>query len=306
MRPYSALCSLVTAVSLCHRPNSVEAQETAPIVLRVPASPRAFGMGDAFAAGAGSDAVFYNPAQIGRTTGIFATASRYSGASTQAALASSTALGRWTFAAFAQWLDYGSAGFPSRIGDLTVEGPNQARSLSAGLSLATRIKGFRVGVAGKYVEERLPHLRDGTPAFDIGISRGEDSRVMIALVAQHIGSDIELGAAEAKLPTRVTLGATSRRVPIGTFFDLAASAALSREREGRIVPGAGAELTYEPVGGWTTAIRIGARRPPHDGRPSPHPLTVGASFGLDRLTVDYGFERYRGTGAVHRFGLRIQ
>jgi len=282
-----------------------KAQETAPVVVRVPASPRAFGMGNAYTAGSGSDVVFYNPAGLGRPNGLFATVSRYTGASTQGALSSSTAIGRLNLAVFAHWLEYGSNQFPARPGGLTSRGAGYGQSLAAGIALASVVKGIRIGAAAKYLDERTPAARSPVAAFDFGLAR-DVGRLTIGIALQHLGADLELGGASVELPTRVSLGATSRRWPIATYFDLRASAAVARERDGQIAPGGGIELTYEPLGGWTVAARLGARRVDRSGTPALQPWTFGGSFGLDRFSLDYGFEQYRGAGSVHRVGLRIE
>lgn len=287
------------------RAAALSAQETAPLILRLPASPRAFGFGDAYQGGAGSDAVFYNPAQIGRRNGLAAAVARYRDASTQGSLASSTSLGRLNVAIFGQWLDYAADQFPARPGALTVRGAGNGQSLAAGAALATLVKGVRLGIATKYLEERTPSARSAVTGFDIGVSR-DVSRLTIGLVAQHLGPDLDLGGSKLGLPTRIVLGATTRRLLVGTFFDLTASAAVARERGGRIAPAGGVELLYEPVAGWTAAARLGLRRVDQRGDPGLRPLTLGASFGLDRFSLDYGFEAYRGVGAVHRFGVRIE
>jgi hypothetical protein len=284
---------------------ALAAQETAPLILRLPASPRGFSLGDAFVGGRGPDVVFYNPAQIGEQIGLLATVSRYRNASTQGGVAASTGLGRHSLAVLAQWLDYGTDGFPTRPGGLTERGPRDGQSLMGGLALATRVMKFRIGATVKYVEERIDSEHDGTVAFDLGLSR-EIRRLRVGLVAQHIGSDIQLGNRTAELPTRVTLGASTRVWPIAAYFDFFATAAVSRERDGRIVPAGGVELIYEPVMGWTGSLRLGARRVDQSGSTGLQPITVGASVGLDRFRLDYGFESYRGPGAVHRFGIRIQ
>jgi len=283
---------------------ALEAQEPGALVLRVPASPRAFGLGDAFVGGRGSDVVFYNPAQIRLVAGFFGTVTRYGGASTQAAMASSTTLGKLTVAGFTQWLDHEADRFPARPGGLTETGQFHAQSLALGGAAAIEIKGVRVGVAGKYVEDRHTVARGGVAAFDVGVGRQVDW-LSVGLAVQHLGADLTAGTA-AKLPTRVTLGGVTRPYPIGTFLDLSAALSVSRERGGTIAPAGGLQLRYEPLAGWTVTARAGARRVDGEGRPGLQPITAGLSLGLDRLSVDYGFESYRGTGAAHRFGIRIE
>jgi len=73
-----------------------------------------------------------------------------------------------------------------------------------------------------------------------------------------------------------------------------------------IVPGAGVELIYQPVEGWTVIGRAGARRVRDLPGRAESPVTLGGSFGLDRLWLDYTFQPYRGPGSAHRIAIRIQ
>lgn len=284
---------------------SAAGQTTAPLVLRLPASPRPAGFGDAFIGGTGSDVVFYNPSQIGDTPGLSLSAARYRTVSTQASLASSTRLGRFAVAAFARWLDYGTSGFPTSPDDLTQRGDQDGASLAAGGAIATSIMGFRLGTSVSFVEERVANVHGSVPAVDVGISKELDW-LTVGAVASHLGPRLNMAGTRAELPTRIGIGATTSRYSFAAFFDVAASAAVYRERDGTITPAGGVELTYEPVSGWTASVRVGARRVDQSRLPGLQPFTVGASLGLDRFSLDYGFEAYRGLGAAHRFGIRIQ
>jgi len=48
---------------------------------------------------------------------------------------------------------------------------------------------------------------------------------------------------------------------------------------------------------------VGARLPEKNGEA---PITLGASFTFDRVSIDYGFEPYQGEGNGHRIGIRIR
>jgi hypothetical protein len=91
-------------------------------------------------------------------------------------------------------------------------------------------------------------------------------------------------------------------VPVGPL-DLAASGAVSVRRGGRVSPAGGVELGYVPIDGVTFAGRVGARLPEKNGEA---PITLGASFTFDRVSIDYGFEPYQGEGSGHRIGIRIR
>ena len=64
-------------------------------------------------------------------------------------------------------------------------------------------------------------------------------------------------------------------------------------------PAGGVEFGYLPIEGVTFAGRVGGRLPEKNAEA---PLTLGASFTFDRLSLDYGFEPYQGREA-HRVGL---
>jgi hypothetical protein len=281
------------------------AQETAPLVLRIPAGARAAALGDAFVAGRGSEMVFYHPAQIGLTTGLAVSLARYGSAATAASLATASMLGQVAIAAGVQWLDYGagSGGFPTPPGDLTRAGET-SQSLAATAALAFRFRGLRWGMAAKYVEERLPGARPGGAAFDVGVAR-ELGRFPIGLVAQNLGGRLAGDGLTAPLPRRLVLGATTPRWPIHTWFDVSATAALSWERESRLSPSGGVELTWVPLDGYSVAARIGARRV-EGGPRTRRPLTFGAGVGFDRFSLDYAYEGYSGEGGAHRVGIRLQ
>jgi hypothetical protein len=101
--------------------------------------------------------------------------------------------------------------------------------------------------------------------------------------------------------------ARPEKIRLGTYFDLVIAGAIARERDGRIVPGGGLELSYEPVGGWNFVARAGGRRVDDGPGPRESPVTLGGSFGLDRFWLDYAFQPSRnGGGASHRVGIRIQ
>lgn len=291
-------------------PSLALAQETAPLVLRIPASPRAAAIGNAYAGVRGSDVVFGTPAAIALVTGVFASVARYGSASTLGSAASATAIGRVGIAFGVLWLDYDAQPgvFPTPVGALPVTGSLPSSSLAALLAASYRVWGFRVGATAKYVEERVESARGSGPGFDVGLQR-DLGRFTLGLVAQNLGPALEVGPASAHLPTRISVGGTSPRVPLGTWFDLGAAAAVGWERDLGIVPGGGISLFYLPLEGWTVALRVGARRVETDGPNRPFPVTVGAGFTLDRVSVEYAWEPWRGAGGrggAHRVGFRIE
>lgn len=282
--------------------------DQAPLVLLLPGGTRALGVGNAFAAGRGSEVLFYNPAQMFVLRGTTLSVERFGGASTLGTLSTVGPFGKVYLGAGVQYLDYHTAvgsSFYSLPADLTFRGPTNSSSAAATVALAVRWKGVRFGAAGKYVEERIGDLRDGGVAFDVGAAR-EIGRGTLGLSVQNIGRGLEVLGQRGDLPTRVTLGAALPSILVSSYFDFTGFAAVSRERDGRIVPGAGVELIYQPVEGWTVIGRAGARRVRDQPDRAESPVTFGGSFGLDRLWIDYAFQPYRGPGSAHRVAIRIQ
>ncbi len=282
----------------------------APLVLLLPGGTRALGLGNAFVAGRGAEVLFYNPAQMFVLRGTTLSVERFGSASTLGTLSTVGPFGKVWLGVGVQYLNYHTA-FSSLYtlpSALTLRGPINSSSAAATVAVALRWKGIRFGAAGKYVEERVHGDRGGVAAFDVGVAR-DVMRGTIGIVLQNIGEDLELLGQPGDLPTRVTLGAALPSILLSSYFDFTGFAAVSRERDGRIVPGAGVELIYQPVDGWTFIGRAGARRV-RDVRDLPDrsesPVTLGASFGLDRLWIDYAFQPYRGPGSAHRVGIRIQ
>ena len=160
-------------------------------------------------------------------------------------------------------------------------------------------KGIRWGLTGKFAEDRVQGARDGVLLADVGAAR-EIGLGTAGVTVQNLGTSPHLAGTAAALPTRATLGYAIAG-PVGPL-DAAVSTALSVRRGGRVSPAGGVELGYVPIEGVVFAGRIGGRLPEKDAE---SPLTLGATFTFDRVSVDYGYEPYQGRDA-HRIGLRIR
>jgi hypothetical protein len=308
MSRFATVLLLLAALPGAGAAQSDPPDPSAPLVLHLPGGTRALGVGDAWAAGRGAEVLFYNPAQIGVLRGTTISAQRFGDAATLGTLSTVGPFGRIWIGAGMQYLDYHAepaTGFYTDPAGLTSRGPVHAASMAATVAAAFRFKGVRFGVGAKYVEERVGAARDNGAAFDVGAAR-EVGRTTVALAVQNLGGDLEVLGQEAELPTRVTLGVASPTIRVSTFFDATIALAVSREQDGRIVPAGGAELFYEPVGGWYFVARAGARRVRSEPGRAEAPVTFGGSFGLDRFWLDYAFQPYKGPGAAHRLGIRIQ
>jgi hypothetical protein len=288
----------------------------APIVLQLPASTRATGIGGAFTAVRDIESIFANPAFSGFATGTAVSAERYR-ASRAGTLASSMTLGQFGVSLGVQYLDFTvfqylastiggtfvrTDGPPVSSTVLNYKAPNGAASLSfaASLGASTTYKGYRWGTAVKYVEERVGSRRESSPAFDLGIAK-EGSLFIIGLAVQNLGPDLGDFPENLDLPARATLGVSTLSRPVGAF-DVSLSTAVSYLRDGFVSPAGGMEWGYSPLEGYSFIARIGARRPELKEL---RPLTFGASFTFDRLSIDYAFDDVRG-GAGHRLGLRVR
>lgn len=283
-----------------------EGVRAAPLAPQLAAGTRALAMGNVLVAGRGSEVLFYNPAQLALAPGIAVAAQRYGSASTLGTLAAATSLGgTWGVAAGVQLLDYNASAdaFPALPAALTTRGPIAAASRAAALGVSAQYKGMRWGLAAKYVDERLPSVRDGALVLDLGAAR-DVGPLTVGLAAQNLGPDLRAGAARAEMPRRVTLGAAATAPPLGAFVDLTATAAVSVLRDGFVAPAGGVELSVTPLEGWTFAARVGARRVVDHA--AEQPVTVGAGFSIDRLSLDYAYEGLSGRGGGHRAGVQIR
>lgn len=279
----------------------VAAQSDAPRVpiLALPAGTRGLGLGGAYVSGDSPDVLFYNPAAIGSVHGSALTAERI-GNATLGQFATTGGVGGFGLGAGVRFV---TSGNHDAAGD-----PSQQRGgeLVAGVALATQVRGVWLGGAANYV---APDLGDGggRAAFDVGAAVREFG-LRFGFSAQNLGRDPGVAGDRQLLPTRVSAGASLPGASISTYFDVAASAALSWERGGVLVPRGGCELIYEPLSGWTITGRVGARRPvDRPGTLRESPLSLGGSFGLKALSIDYVFQpAVAGGQAIHSLGIRVQ
>ena len=296
------------ALLILAAPATAQTRPLAPVVLRLPGGTRALGVGNAFAAGAGAEVLFYNPSQLPVRRGSTLSVQRIGTVSTLGTFSTIGALGAVAVGAGVQYLEYealNTGDFYTAPPFLSFPSPVEAASVAATLAAAIRWKGTRFGLGVKYLSEQIGPVRDGSVAVDVGAAR-EVGRTTVGLVVQNFGPGISVDGLEADLPLRVTAGAASPDIRVSTFLDFAATAAVSLERDGRLMPSGGGEVTYEPVAGWTVSLRAGVLRRDELPLQSSWAPTAGASFGLDRFALDYAVVPSRGPGSTHRIGIRIQ
>ena len=110
---------------------------------------------------------------------------------------------------------------------------------------------------------------------------------------------MDVGGSTLGLANRVTAGGSFQRWLVGPF-DLGASAALSREADGTLIPALGGEVAWWPVTGRTFIGWIGIRRV-EDG--PAQKVTFGGAFRGDALGIEYAYQGFDTFGGAHRFGI---
>lgn len=299
------LQAAAVAAVLSVTPCAGQSDGSAPLLLELPASTRALGLGGAFVLStAESDAIFYNPAALSEAGGAGIAVQRYRSSSTLGTFSAVTEWFGGNFAFGVQALSYGSAvpwldGVSNDADNLLVDAPVGASALAGSIGYGGEILGFRVGFVGKAIEQRLGAGRDATAAADAGIVR-HLMGITFGLSARNMGHGLRIGAAKVPLPTLVTLGASTPSRPVGPL-DMLVTTAVSRRRDGRIIPSGGVEIAWWPIVGRMFIARVGVRRVPGDEGASP--FTFGLGFRGDVLSIDYAFEEFRAPGAAHRLGL---
>jgi hypothetical protein len=296
---FAASCAIASNAS------GQTAPAAGPLILLLPASTRATALGNFGVAGRDEYALFYNPAQIASTSGIFASATRYGTNGTAGAVASGTTVGSLTFGWGVQLVEFKAgapAAYPFAPSDLVQPGQRDAMSFVAGVGMNYVFKGFRTGLGVKYAEDRVsgvvaggvrPPSLKGLMLADLGVSHPLFSGTA-ALAVQNLGD----GGGQLKLPTRTTLG-WARQGQVGPI-DLAVGALVSETR-GWVSEGGGIEAGYGWIEGWSVALRAGARRMETAAQ---RPMSVGGNITGDRLSLDYALEFFEHGQYAHHFTIR--
>lgn len=305
MRKLALIPALLLATQL-----SGQVREFGPLILQLPANTAAAAMGGAFqVAGSSSDAVFFNPALLGRAQGVSIAAQRFDSRSSYLTISGTTELFGGGIAVGLQTLSYSTdASLVGMIapaeGDLLTGGANAASELVATLGYGTEVFGLNVGVAAKAIEMRLRGAEDVALAIDIGIAKSLGP-VWLSLAGQNLGQELDLSGeltvegGEFDLTNRVTLSAGVDRILAGPF-DLGFTGGVTREAGGTVIPSAGAQVAWWPVIGRTFIGRVGVRRV-DDG--SAHEVSFGGGMIFDRFSIDYAFQGFGdGLGTAHRVG----
>ncbi len=293
--------AIAAAIAL---PRLLEAQHgpLSPIILQLPSSTRALGLGNTGVASRDDDVIFYNPARLVNATGFSASGEWMSSTSGTGALSAVTRFNGGGIGIGARFANYELSNSPiaATRANMVEEGLNPGTSLEATIGFAQTIKGYQLGVAAKYAEEISNNSRISRPLADIGVAH-DFFRTTFGLAVQNIGSDdMDIRGQSLLLPVRTTLGAA--RGGIAGPLDYYATAAVSLIRDDFVQPSGGAELSYSWLSGYNVAVRAGARRP----ATGEEWFTAGAGFTMDRLTIEYALETLSNQRVGNRFGLRVR
>lgn len=284
------------------------ALEAGPQLLELASTIEALGLGGAHM-GTGAHAIFSHPALVegGGATSLL---QRFGGGATRIAASGGTTWFGGGVAVGIAALEYGAPGAdPSSLladeAALTLGGPTGAVDYILAAAFARTVFGIEAGLSAKLVGQRLGGDRSTTGAVDLGVAKGFGPAT-VALSIQNLGPALEseTGGPEAELPLakRVSLGAFTRRYPLGPL-DVGGAAQLVRTGQGDVVVGGGLEVAWWPIAGRTFIGRIGGRR---TGDSTASPVTFGAGFAGDRIRLDYAFQGYDSVDGAHSFGLAFR
>lgn len=304
-----ALCALVVVPAASAR---AQAPSSGPLVLHIPSSARTSALAGAWVAGRDQDVIFHNPAQlIGVRPGFDLSVARLGPASTIASMGSVFAAGKWslTFGWGAQIVGFnGNAGFsyPYSPAVTLAEGDRSGTSTLLTAGAAVVLKGFRIGVAGKYVSDMSSiaptvlnpvRVNQHMVLADVGVARNLFGGAA-ALAVQHIGKHSHDEGVYARVPRQLAVGWSTVKqagpLDVGVFTQVTA-------RKGWTAPAAGVEVGYSWLEGFLLTVRAGVRRPEVSLE---KPVSLGAALTVDRLTVEYALRVFDGGRTANGVTLR--
>lgn len=317
-RPFSFRpANLVRGVVFCvialamADPAVSQERDRGPLLLELPASTRALGLGGSYPVAMPDAAVlFHSPGILNQAGGFLAGIQRYGSSSTLTSLAAGTGWYGGGVAIGVQHLSFGAdvedpadgqslLGLPGDHGSLRDGGDIAGSELVVSAGYGRSMMGIRVGVVGKLVEERFGPRKASTGAFDLGLATSPGNFV-VGLAVQNLGPDMGIGGEDIPLPLRVSLGASTRAAPVGPL-DIAMASSIQYRIDGDVIPSLGVEAAYWPVNGRTFFARFGVRHLPE--HQSGCPFTFGGGFQGDGIVLNYAFEGFDTGSGAHRFSL---
>lgn len=312
--------ALVFSRSLAAQVSTAAGGPYAPLILLLPSGPRTLAVGNTGVAGRDDDVLFFNPAQLVIARGFSGSIERYSATAAGGALSAVTRFNTGGIAIGMRMVDYETpdVAYPLDRGSMLNAAHGNGTSLEASVGVGQLIKGYRVGLAGKYVEDNVPAIRLSRGALDLGVSKDFFGPYTFALAVQNIGASTDVLCARTGTCTPPPSGmdpfpSTSVPFPLRTTFgvqtqqavrqvDLMATAAVWMLRANWVGVSGGAELGYSWLDGYSVALRAGAR----STLPGEAAFTAGAGFTMDRLSIDYAAEALIGSRWGQRIGLRVR
>jgi hypothetical protein len=296
--------TLMLLLGVWPRTGDAQEQSYGPVSLSLPWSTGAAALGNAFVlVSRDSDGVFYNPALLAEAQGVNLGVQRWSRAGT---LASASGARGWAGGGVGVGLlalHYGAPttdpiALPRDPAFLFEDGGEGGSELVASAGYAREVRGVRIGVAAKLIQQRLGEERDATAAGDVGAAM-ELGPLNIGLALQNLGPALKLGRSEVPLMHRLTLAASTRRRPLGPL-DIGATGAASRDAKGDITAGLGVEVAWWPIVGRTFIARVGIQRVEES---SADPFTFGAAFFGDEFFLEYAYQGFDEARKSHRMGI---
>lgn len=256
------------------------------------------------------DALLYNPGMLNGARGMAVSVQRYGSRGSAGAIGTVTQVGSlnlgigaqfadWSAPASGTWASSAKAGAPA----LSDRGDIAASSSAFTVGVGRAIHGFRVGASVKYAEDRFGAAHDVTFAFDLGFTMPVGP-ANLAVVAQNLGPGLDIGGVSGMLPRKIGVGFGGGLFSLFERFDLGAQMQLTLEGNSFVRPAGGVEIGYVPIEGVSIVFRNGFRLPRERDESL---ITGGLGLVVDRLSVDYALEPFRGgRPAAHRIGLRIK
>ena len=287
------------------------------LALEAPAATEAMAYGNApYLYSQSSSLLFYSPGLIERAEGVEGSLQTYGGDGTLASIAGAGSVFGGGFAVGVQYMRYGTDEWPLHqdLQSIALSGGELGVTEFVGtVGYAQTIFGIEAGATLKYLEQSVNLASVSGVAFDFGLA-GELGPVMISLAGRNFGGDLDLSGEpvaqppaaarpdRVELPQQLIAGASVEDFELGPL-DLLATTQVMRRRDGEFIPAGGVELSYWPVVGYTFRLRGGLQRVVEDDR---SPVTFGAAFTGDHITIEYAFQSFDGEGNAHRFGIRWQ
>ena len=303
----------VGAAALLAAAPAAYAQAPSPgfVVLSLPATPRTTALGDAYVAGRDADVIFSNPAQLaGARSSDAAFAFTADGPSSKhVTLDSVYSGGKWsvTWGWGVQFVDFHAspaAAVPLDPAAILTRGPSNGSSTLLVVGGAIIYKGWRMGVDGKYVADRVTPLAPGDASVDsqavladVGAARNYLGGTL-AVAVQNLGHAHDPLGTTTGVPTQVRFGYSTTRsagpLDLGIYSEGLA-------RSGWWSPAGGVDVGYSWIEGYAIDLRAGARRPEIQGA---RPFAFGAALTADRLTVEWAVQLYDGGRASNGVTVR--